>query len=101
MQRTVPSCSRLVGVPPFRSSAYSAHLASKGCTNVTRRSSVCTLASSDAGLSQDTAAAARDSEYNFRMAQQMGWDNAGKASLKIAQGVLSPSYGPHDDLSLL
>ena len=94
MQHTVPSCSRGVHVPPFRSSAYSAHLA-KGCTNVTRRSSLCTLALSDGGLSQDTAAAARDSEYNFRMAQQMGWDNAGKASLTIAQGVLSPSYGPH------
>ena len=81
MQHTVPGCSRVVQVPASRPAAYhSARLASNVCASVTRRSNVATQASGDAGLSQDTAAAARDSEYNFRMAQQMGWDNAGKAS---------------------
>lgn len=49
-----------------------------GAMNSTARSCSHVARSAGAGLGMDEAAAARDAEYNHRMAQQMGWQNAGE-----------------------
>lgn len=55
----------------------------------------CSYVAKSVGLGVDKAAAARDAEYNHRMAQQMGWQNADAYTYYYDRGIYSHEILPN------